>query len=45
MIFSERKLQEKCNEQTVLLYTAYIDLIKGFDFLIREGLFTILLSI
>ena len=45
MIFSVRQLQEKCNEQNILLYIAFIDLTKAFDLVSREGLFAILLMI
>ena len=45
MIFSVRQLQEKCNEQNVPLYIAFIDLTKAFDLVSREGLFAILLKI
>ena len=45
MIFFVRQLQEKCNEQNLLLYIAFIDLTKAFDLVSREGLFAILLKI
>ena len=45
MIFSVRQLQEKCKEQNVPLYIAFIDLTKAFDLVSREGLFAILLKI
>ncbi|MCP4267312.1 MAG: hypothetical protein GY777_17355, partial [Candidatus Brocadiaceae bacterium] len=45
MIFSVRQLQEKCNEQNMPLYIAFIDLTKAFDLVSREGLFAILLKI
>ena len=45
MIFSLHQLQEKCHEQRQLLYIAFIDLTKAFDFVGRKGLFTLLLRI
>ena len=45
MTFYVRELQEKCNEQNVPLYIAFIDLTKAFDLVSREGLFAILLKI
>ena len=42
MIFSLRQLQEKCREQQMPLYVAFIDLTKAFDLVSREGLFKIL---
>ncbi|WP_353804357.1 RNA-directed DNA polymerase, partial [Acinetobacter baumannii] len=45
MIFSLRQLQEKCNEQRVPLYIAFIDLTKAFDMVSRTGLFTLLQKI
>ena len=45
MIFSVRQLQEKCKEQNVPLYIAFIDLTKAFDLVSREGLFATLLKI
>ena len=42
MIFSLRPLQEKCREQQMPLYVAFIDLTKAFDLVSREGLFKIL---
>ena len=45
MIFSVRQLQEKFNEQNMLLYIAFIDLTKAFDLVSREGLFALLLKI
>ena len=42
MIFSLRQLQEKCREQQMPLYIAFIDLTKAFDLVSREGLFKIL---
>ena len=45
MVFSLRQLQEKCREQQMPLYVAFIDLTKAFDLVSREGLFRILLRI
>ena len=45
MIFSVRQMQEKCNEQNVTLYIAFIDVTKAFDLVRREGLFAIFLKI
>ena len=42
MIFSLRQLQEKCKEQQMPLYVAFIDLTKAFDLVSRDGLFKIL---
>lgn len=42
MIFSLRQLQEKCREQHMPLYVAFIDLTKAFDLVSRDGLFKIL---
>ena len=42
MIFSLRQLQEKCGEQHMPLYIAFIDLTKAFDLVSRDGLFTVL---
>ncbi|XP_063595337.1 uncharacterized protein LOC134772300 [Penaeus indicus] len=42
MVFSLRQLQEKCREQQMPLYVAFIDLTKAFDLVSREGLFKIL---
>ncbi len=42
MIFSLRKLQEKCREQRQPLYIAFIDPTKAFDLVSRKGLFTLL---
>lgn len=38
MIFSLRQLQEKCQEQQMPLYIAFIDLTKAFDLVSRSGL-------
>ena len=45
MVFSLRQLQEKCREQQMPLYIAFIDLTKAFDLVGREGLFKILSKI
>ena len=42
MVFSIRQLQEKCREQKMPLYVAFIDLTKAFDLVSRKGLFQIL---
>ena len=42
MIFSLRQLQEKCREQQQPLLVAFIDLIKAFDLVSRNGLLKIL---
>ena len=42
MVFSLRQLQEKCREQNMPLYLAFIDLTKAFDLVSREGLFVLL---
>ena len=42
MIFSLRQLQEKCREQHMPLYIAFIDLTKSFDLVSRDGLFKVL---
>ena len=42
MIFSLRQLQEKCREQRLPLYIAFIDLTKAFDLVSRSGLFRLL---
>lgn len=42
MIFSVRQLQEKCREQNMPLYLAFIDLTKAFDTVSRDGLFVAL---
>ena len=41
-IFSLRQLQEKCREQHVPLYIAFIDLTKAFDLVSRDSLFKVL---
>ena len=40
MIFAARQLQEKCQEQNIDLFSAYIDLTKAFDS--RDGLWMIM---
>ena len=45
MIFSLRQLQEKCQEQRMPLYIAFIDLTKAFDLVSRSGLYKILQKI
>jgi Reverse transcriptase (RNA-dependent DNA polymerase) len=42
MIFSLRKLQEKCRKLWQPLYIAFIDLTKAFDLVSRSGLFAML---
>ena len=42
MIFMLRQIQEKCREQNMSLYAAFIDLTKAFDTLSRDGLWKIL---
>ena len=42
MVFSLRQLQEKCREQHMPLYIAFIDLTKAFDLVSRDGLFKVL---
>ena len=41
MVFSLRQLQEKCREQHMPLYIAFIDLTKAFDLVSRGGLFKV----
>lgn len=45
MIFSYRQLQEKCQEQHMPLFTAFIDLAKVFDLISRQGLFQLMKKI
>ena len=45
MVFSSRKLQEKCREQRQPFFTAFIDLTMAFDLVSRDGLFKILAKI
>ena len=42
MIFSVRKIQEKCREQSRPLHMAFVDFTKAFDMVSRDGLFAIL---
>ena len=42
MVFSLRKLQEKCREQQQPLFVAFIDVTKAFDLVSRDGLLKIL---
>ena len=42
MIFILRQIQEKCREQNMGLYTAFIDLMKAFNTVSRDGLWRIL---
>ena len=42
MIFTARQLQEKCQEQNVDIYMAFVDLTKAFDTVSREGLWKIM---
>ena len=37
MIFTARQLQEKCQEQNVDLYMAFVDLTKAFDTVSHDG--------
>ena len=45
MIFSVRQLREKCREQQMPLYIAFIDLTRAFDLVSRTGLFQLLKKI
>ena len=42
MIFIVRQCQEKCQEQNVDLYMAFVDLTKAFDTVSRERLWKIM---
>ena len=42
MVFFLRQLQEKCREQHMPLFVAFIDLTKAFDLVSRDGLFRVL---
>ena len=42
MVFFLRHLREKCREQQMPLYIAFIDLTKAFDLVSRDGLFKVL---
>ena len=37
--FSLHQLQEKCREQRIPLYIAFIDLVEAFDLVSRDNLF------
>ena len=41
MVFSLRQLQKKCREQQQPLFVDFIDLIKAFDLVSRDGLLKI----
>ena len=45
MVFTLRQLQEKCREQNLPLYMAFIDLTKAFDTVSRAALYKVLKSI
>ena len=45
MIFTLRQLQEKCREQCMPLYIAFVDLTKAFDTVCRSALYKVLKSI
>ncbi|KAI8493113.1 hypothetical protein Bbelb_291170 [Branchiostoma belcheri] len=45
MIFTLRQLQEKCREQCMPLYVAFVDLTKAFDTVCRTALYKVLRSI
>ena len=38
MIFVLRQIQQKCREQNMGLYAAFVNLTKAFDTVIRDGL-------
>ena len=42
MIFMLRQIQEKCREQNMGLYAAFVDLTKAFDTVSHDGLWKIL---
>ena len=42
MIFTANQFQEKCQEQNVDLYMTFVDLIKAFDSVGRDGLWNIM---
>ena len=42
MILVLKKIQEKCGEQNMGIYTAFVDLTKVFDTVSRDGLWKIL---
>jgi len=41
MIFTARQIQEKCREKQQELYVIFIDLIKAFDTVNRNGLWKV----
>ena len=45
VIFMLRQIQEKCREQNMGLYAAFVDLTKAFDTVSCDGLWKILASI
>ena len=45
MVFSLPQLQEKCREQQMPRYVAFVDLTKAFDLVSRDGLFKALRTI
>lgn len=45
MVFSLNQLQEKCREQQMPLYVAFIDLTMAFDLVSRDGIFKALRKI
>ena len=45
MVFSLHQLQEKCREQQMPLYVAFIDLTMAFDLVSRDGVFKALWKI
>ena len=45
MVFVLRQIQEKCREQNMGLYAAFIDLTKAFDTVSREGLWKIMFKL
>ena len=42
MIFVLKQIREKCREQNMRLYAAFVDLTKAFDTVSRDGLWKIL---
>ena len=45
MVFTVRKIQEKCSEQQMDLHAVFIDLTKAFDTVNREALWSVLLKL
>ena len=45
MIFVLRQIQEKCREQNIGLYAAFVDQIKAFDTVSRDGLWKMLVHL